>query len=365
MINKKILTVTVALAAAAVLLWAAPALIHAQIERQLRNVFKDARVSVGRVSIERPLAVAVSDIAVEANGYQITVKKAAVDPALRLVLADPFVRIKSIPDGWNLPSDAGSSGASGKPMIFSAVSARGLVVELQLSNLKGTIRGSVECDLRNYQVRSAHLESPSLRSGSLKIETIIFDLPEHGTGVLSAERLSIDKVKVTGLKGAVVWEETTVIVDPIAASWVRGAVGGHARLETQNPFGYEAELRITQLDLDAFTEEMKLKNKMSADGKLAGKITVKGDVSGVHMLIGHFTADEAGGDLVIQDPNFLKYLAQNTRQPITLVEAAFKEYHFDTGAVSVGMSGRDLKLDVDLNGAKGKRNFEINLHDQL
>jgi len=374
---KKIVPLALWVVLAAVLLWAAPAAVHHRIEAGLKDAFKDAEVSVGRLSLERPLAAGVSDILVEAKGYRISIPKVTLDPKLKLVLIEPRVRIRSYPSA-QVP--AGSKGDGPPPAAPSAPSAsarrasafpglievRDAVIELKLPDVQAEIRGSVEFDLRDRQVHFARLQAPSLKSGKLKIENIALDLPGSGRpGVLTAERLSLEKLKVSELRGEVVWEDTLIDVRGITASWVKGAVLGQAKLRTQEPFAYEADLEIRELDLDTLTEEMKLKSKMSADGKLAGKISVQGDRSGIMKLDGRFEAGSAGGDLVIRDPNFLKYLAENTRQPMALVEAAFKEYHFDTGSVAVGKTDRSLGLSVNLSGAKGRRDFEINLHDIL
>jgi hypothetical protein len=350
---------------AAALLWAAPAAVHHRIAAGLEDAFKDARVSVGRLSLERPLAAGVSDILIEAEGYRISVPKATVDPKLKLTLIGPKVRIRSYPELQEPPAPVLPS-ARRAPAFPGRVEVRDAVIELKLPNVQAEVRGSLECDLRDHQLKFARLQVPALKSGKLKVESIALDLPGSGeTGVLTAEKLSFEKLEVTELRGEVVWEDMLVDVRNVTASWVRGAVLGQAKFQTQDPFAYEADLEVRELDLDALTEAMKLKNKMSADGKLTGKVSVKGDRSGILRLEGRFDAGAGGGDLVIRDPNFLKYLAENTRQPMALVEAAFKEYHFDTGSVALGKDQRNLGLSVNLSGAKGRRDFEINLHDVL
>lgn len=371
MIKKAILPALVAAAAlTAAAVWALPGAAHARIERDLQNVFKDAQISAGRLSVEWPPAVAVSDIRAEADGYAVSIRKASVGPARKLLLLDPRIRIKKVPSNpaaGSAPQPASASAGSGTvpKFLFASVEARGLAVEFKLPKLKGDLSGSVVCDLRRLQIRSAHLESASLRSGALQAEAIVFDLPGGAPGTLSIGRLSAGKVRVEHVRGAVVWEETVITVDPLSGSWVKGTVNGRAHAETESPFGYAANFEIRELDLDALTEDLKLGDKVSVGGKLAGKVSIRGDLGGIRQLDGDLAADEKGGDLIIRDPNFLKYLSQNTRQPMTLVEAAFKEYHFDTGSVSLGMDEHTLRLGVRLDGAKGKRDFEIRLHDVL
>lgn len=367
-----VLLIAFTAATAVAALWAAPEWIRAKVVSELRTVFKDAEVSVGPVRFERPLTLRLTDIRVTASGYGLNIPSVTVDRHLKLVVYEPRVQVRKYP----APAPAAPKEMAGttvpvsdrKPAPFfpRRVEARGLTVEFKLPNLRGEVRGSAECDLRDRQVHYAHFTSPSLRSGDLKIEGLALDLPGSGTpGTLSAERLTLQKLKVTAIRGTVIWEDTLISVDGISAGWVKGTASGHARLKTQEPFTYSAELELRELDLGTFAEEFKLDRKMSAEGKLAGKMSVAGDRAGLSRLDGRFEAGAGGGDLVIRDENFLKYLADNTRQPMAIVEAAFKDYHYDTGTVAMEKTERKLGVSVNLNGAKGRRDFEIHLHDIL
>lgn len=372
MLRKKVLTgiavlSAIVLAAAA---WALPGWAHDRLVSGLQGTFRDASISVGPFAFERPLAVSVSDIRVEAPGYRVLVAKAAMDRRLTLTLTDPRVTIKKYPDaagpGGKNPAHSPAGSAQGLVRsLLGQVVLRGLVVELKLPNVKGEVRGTLALDLKRLQLRYARLETDSIKSGPLKIERIVFDLPESGeAGTLTADRLSYEKLRVTDIRGVVVWHDMSLSVEPITASWIKGTAAGRARASTGEPFGYSAALELKELDLDAFTKEFKLNDKMSADGKLAGKIEIEGDRSGVRRLDGSFDAGD-GGDLIVQDANFLKYLADSTKQPAAIVEAAFKDYHFDSGTVAVQKKDRDLGLSVKLAGAKGRRDFDVRLHDLL
>ncbi|MBP9733042.1 MAG: hypothetical protein KBD07_01550 [Candidatus Omnitrophica bacterium] len=357
--NNSALIILALLTAFGAAVWMLPRMLHDRIETGLKDCFKDAEVSVGAFSIERPLALGLSDIAVEAPGYWISAPKVTIDRHFNITFFSPRVIIKAVPKTRD-------AAAAGQSFAINTVELRDLGIELRLPSIKGEIRGSAEIDLKNSQLNFARLEMPSLKSGELKIENILFDLPRSGEpGTLTAEKLSFQKLKVTDIRGDILWHDFTLSVRPIAASWVKGSASGHAEFGTSEPFGYSAELELRELDLDTFTREFKLKNKMSADGKLAGKIKIVGDRTGVGLLEGLFDAGANGGNLVIEDPNFLKYLADNTRQSIVLIEAAFKNYHFDSGSVAVGKKDNGLGLAVKLNGEKGRRDFEINLHDIL
>jgi hypothetical protein len=347
-------------------IWFLSVYVPARVQRELKTRLKSADVAVGRVFIERPLAIGVSNIRIEGQGYKITVPKTTYDLRRRLTLTSPGLVIKSLPPELRgLFDQAKPSNTSKAPIRVDTVVLNGLNLSIKLPDLSGEILGSAEFDAAGTRLSSARLETALIKSGMLKIKNVTLDLPLGASGKLTIGRLNLEKITASNLQADVVSDEDGIAVRSIGGSWVKGQLSGTARLETRTPFKYSAEVRIADLDLDAFTEDLELKKKMSADGKLTGKINIEGDSSGVHLLEGDFLAGEAGGDLVIQDPNFLKYLSQNTRQPIALVESAFKEYHFDTGRVSLAKKDRDLHFSIGLDGAKGKRDFEINLHDQL
>lgn len=345
---------------------AVPALARTVLQQRIQSVLKDARVSIGPVRwFQRPAVLTVSDIVIESDGYRIASAGVSVDRRLKVTVAGLRVRIDRLPEGLSGPPPALAAPSRERPFFPNLVEARDFTIEFRLPQLKGDVRGSAEIDFRDLEVRSAHLEAASIKSGGLKVSSAALDLPGGGArGVLTAEKIRFEKFSVADLRGAVTWEETEITAEP-SASWMRGTVEGRLRLETRHPFHYAADIEVREFDLNAFTESMKWKEKMSAEGTLAGRLSVQGDVTGIRSLEGRLDAGEAGGDLVIRDPNFLKYLAENTRQPMALVEAAFKEYHFDTGSVSVAKDRRDIRFKIGLSGAKGRRDFEIHLHDQL
>lgn len=359
----KIFTILAVFAGVLLALWIVPTMIHNRIERELRHVFQGGKVSIGRFSIEKPLAIAVSEILIDGSDYQLTVQKASIDPALNLTLSQPRLELRTLRLGW--PDAQGKSAASRPALRLNSVLLRDLTIDFKHPLLTGEIRGSVDVDMGTSRVRSAHLEAPALTSGSLQLKKIILDLPVTGAGVMTIEQMNIGKLAITGIRGDVLWEDTTIRVYPIAGSWIRGSISGQLQLLTENTFDYDAEFQIQDLDLTAFSEQMELNKKMTADGKVTGRISVNGNFGGIRYLRGSFASDAAGGNLIIQDPSWLKYLAQNTRQRLELVESAFKEYHFDTAAATMAASGKDLKFAVRMNGAKGRRDFEVNLHDQL
>jgi hypothetical protein len=94
-------------------------------------------------------------------------------------------------------------------------------------------------------------------------------------------------------------------------------------------------------------------------------MTVTGRGADIHILDGDFSAVDPGGLLEIKNEEFLKNIARNSQQPLDIVIASFKDYHYNVGALRVALEKSDLVFDAALDGETGKRNINITLHDFL
>ncbi len=333
-----------------------------QVQRTLRHHFKDADISIGSLSIERPLSAALSNIEIKNRLYEIKIKKVSFDATLKMVVLEPHVKLKGLSKEWFSKNKPAVKNLSNK-ILFRTIEIRDLDLQCKTPDLITDVHGSLELDLQNVRINSASLSSDSLKAGELSLEYIVLDISNVAAGKLSIGKLSYNKLKIKDIQGKVIAGNKTLRIEPLTASVINGNVNGFLNVTIADGFAYQAAFNLSALDMDTITKDFDLEKKMSAEGKLAGKINLRGDLSGIKELSGGLSSSEAGGNLIIRDQDFLNYLAQNVHQPIELVEAGFKEYPFDSATVSLGMHGQDLNLVVSLNGQKGKRNFDIKLHD--
>jgi hypothetical protein len=103
--------------------------------------------------------------------------------------------------------------------------------------------------------------------------------------------------------------------------------------------------------------------KVSVTGLFTGKMDIEGQGNGIARLEGAFDAKAGGGDIRILDQAFLQRIADNSKQPIEIVRASFENYHYTNGRARFRLEGKDILLNLDLEGDAGKRNLEVNLHD--
>jgi hypothetical protein len=67
--------------------------------------------------------------------------------------------------------------------------------------------------------------------------------------------------------------------------------------------------------------------------------------------------------MVVKDETMLKNMARAADQPLDILMESFKDYHYNTGVMKLGLARDDLNLDIILDGEKGKRNLSVTLHD--
>jgi hypothetical protein len=335
----------------------APSILRSQARQALQNFFKDSQVSVGTLSFELPLSLALSDIKIEHKQVSLSVKKASLNTSLELILWEPRVKFSAFPAQWF------SGGENQATPFLRSVELRDLTLQSRLPGLSADIQGSLVIDPVARAIVSADLSSPSIRYKKLELKNITFRCAGQAGGQLSAALLSYDKLKVADMSGTVTMSKNALEIKPLTGASIGGKLDGSISVAWNNGVHYRAALDLTALELGAFTREFELEKKMSASGKLAGKIALEGSLSGIQIFSGDFSGTRDGGDLVIQDQDFLNTLAKNVHQPVVLVEAGFKEYHFDTARLSLELDKRDLNFLIALNGEKGKRDLEIKLHD--
>lgn len=360
---KKMLTILL-VAVCVGLILASPKILHAQIEKKLADYFVGSEISIGLLGLEKPLAVSLSEIHIKNKTYSIDLKKILLTSEFKLILTEPSLKFDGVPQLGQASSSPDSAQKNPAAWIRS-LEIRGLTAQYQLADFKADLKGDLAYDLQRGAVSYAKLSSGMLTKGAIQLKGLTLEVTSSGAGMVSAEKLSVNKLKLENIQGSLFLEGSFLKIDPVSASLLKGMISGRMSVLLESPYSYEGEWAVDLLDLQTFIQDFEFEKKMSADGKLVGKITVKGDLSGLQELSGSLKAPKEGGDLVIEDKEFLNYLAKNVHQPIELVEAGFKEYHYDTGEITLSMDQKDLGLLVDLNGPKGKRNFQIRLHDLL
>ena len=139
-------------------------------------------------------------------------------------------------------------------------------------------------------------------------------------------------------------------------------------MEMRGDITYNAAVTLSDLNLAVLSKGLNAEEKVDLSGHLAGNLSLEGKNLKIAAVKGDFSTVEIepsigpGGKLVIKDEEFLKKLAENTKQPLSIIEEGFKYYEFTKGTLQVSRNADSILFHIILDGAKGKRDLTVALH---
>lgn len=125
---------------------------------------------------------------------------------------------------------------------------------------------------------------------------------------------------------------------------------------------YKADIRTDDFDLAFLPKGLDAAEKMDIKGNMIGSLSLRGEKMKIAEIKGDFSTPLPGGKIVIKDKEFLKRLAENTKQPLSVIEEGFKYYEFTKGTLQVSRNADSIFFHIMLDGAKGKRDLTVTLH---
>ncbi|MDD5311186.1 MAG: hypothetical protein PHX64_05495 [Candidatus Omnitrophica bacterium] len=125
---------------------------------------------------------------------------------------------------------------------------------------------------------------------------------------------------------------------------------------------YDAKIEAGGIDLALLPKGLNAEGRVEMKGIMSGAIALRGEQKDITDIKGDFSTAAPGGSLVITDKEILKRLADNTKQPLSLIEDSFGNYDFTKGTLGVSRNKDSILLHVILEGAKGKRDVTVALH---
>ncbi len=356
-----IVLIAAVLAAAAL-----PGLLKGQIRKGLEEAFPGAKIALGAWSFEKPSALALSSVTVRAEGYDLSLGKVAVGMDRILDVYDPVLSIRTLPDAPAAKTAGDKTGPERLRAIpLAAIRIHRLTLKYNVDGLIAEIKGGLAYDPKAGRFIGVNLTVASLKRGNLSIDNAALNVGADGTGTLTVEGISQQKFKLAGLRARAELGGESIRFSGVEASLAGGKVAGTMEMSFTSPVSYQADLTISLMDLAVLAKDLEIEAKVGLGGRIDGHIALSGDAADIRRLTGELNGTEKGGDLIINDRATLENLAKNVKQPIELVESAFKEYHFDTAGAALALEGDDLGFKIHLEGVKGKRDLEIKLHDLL
>jgi len=209
----------------------------------------------------------------------------------------------------------------------------------------------------DFKIDSLESQGFRLENASLNVSRL------NDRGGLYINRLEYDKVKIKEIRSKARLNDGDLLLDSLSAKLLNGEVQGDLSLRIDKGREYLASLKFIDLDLETFVNDFNLNKKIQVTGKLGGTVTLKGAGLNIDDISGEFSNDEHGGRLVIRDTRFLENLAGSSKVPLDILVESFKDYHYNTGVMSLSLDKGNLILDITLDGETGSRNLNITVHD--
>ncbi len=188
-------------------------------------------------------------------------------------------------------------------------------------------------------------------------------LRQMAAGDVLIKKFQHGKFMAENIKLKLRWKGMYVFLDALSGQVLNGTVDGKGRLTIGKQPRYLIQLNFASLDLDSFVKDFELKEKVEMTGMLSGNMTLSGIGKDINILNGDFSTSAGGGNVTIKDTRFLEDMARSSKLPANIVVDSFKDYHYNNGLLQMFLDKGDLVLDVALDGAKGKRNLKIDLHE--
>jgi len=125
---------------------------------------------------------------------------------------------------------------------------------------------------------------------------------------------------------------------------------------------YSATIKLNSIDLAFLVKAFDAGDKIDLKGGVTGDLSLNGKNLRITEIKGDFLIIPPGGKLVIKDEDFLKKQAENTKQPLEVIEAGFKNYDFTKGTLQLSRNSESILLHILLDGDSGKRDLTVALH---
>jgi len=341
-------------------------------KKQLSAIFKDSVVSIQDCRI-RPVHTSLTGIEISKEPFyrfkinevwisyrpsslvRGIVRRVSVQD-LALEIATPKGKLSEFTKLLNLEKRK-------SPFLIGQVNLQDTSLNIKTKDTEITGSFTLGFDLLRKSPFYLAFDINSLNMNGLRIEEATLGLAPGTGGNCYIKRMSYGKTKMADIGGKIRFAEKSFHLDSMSARLLGGRISGTLDAELDRDFNYTLILEASQIALDNLVSDFKLSEKFQMSGNLQGSFKFNGSGYDIKLLKGDFSIIEPGGKLIITDKEFLKYLASSSQQSLDMITESFKDYNYNTGRAGLFMDKGDLSLDVSLDGAQGKRQLDIILHD--
>ncbi|MDD2689762.1 MAG: YdbH domain-containing protein [Candidatus Omnitrophica bacterium] len=343
-------------------------------KRQLRNIFSKSTVVIRECTFKPFHQLSLGGIEIRRRPfYDLKAKEIKIGFSIfslfqggitKLSLSQPQVTVDLPEDNLSEFAKLLNLNSEKRAFMINSLALSDLNLNLRFKDLQAKANISTELNLKEQLIgylalSLEYLTTPQwhLKNASLNATQI---LPSD---YLDIAQVQFGKIGIKKIKAKARLEEKNLHLDSLSADFLGGKIDGDMTFKTDTGFSYAANLNFINLDGDTFVNDLNLGEKFNLSGKLSGTLNVRGRAGEIEAINGDFNADEPGGVLTIKDEQYLKEIARNSNQSLEILLESFKNYHYNKGAMNLHLEGRDLVMDVALNGPSGKFNLKVIIHD--
>jgi hypothetical protein len=352
----------------------APDIIGYVAKSGLERTFPGSSVTIGK-SVFHPLrSVEISAIEILREGiYDIRLSRVTVSYDLPGILKGRVSEISSA--GANVRMDLRrlKPGEAGE-LIFMGTDRGHFSVEREVFPLTSldfkadgiSVSGMISLELYPDEPDKGKIDAVIQTIKAFGItagEAVISGKPYSGGADFTVKTITCGDAVVKGVTGKLVLDDKGVLLDGLSGSAFKGKMKGEASVGLGEDGKFSAALDFAGLDLGTFVKDFKLEEKVDITGTMKGGLRVAGAGTGFTDISGEFTADIPGGVLTIKDKTFLENMAKRTGYEMDMLMENFSRYVYNKGGMKVGFNGRDISLDIEMEGEAGKRTLNVVLHD--
>ena len=343
-------------------------------KKQLTKVFIDSTVTVKNCNLRPLRLLSLSDIEIKREQiYDIKIKEVSIQYTPLSIIRGNILKI-SLKDSQIAINLGGKSllgfskllnlNTSKSPFLINSLELTNLILNIKSQELTLDARLSSELNLIKQLINSLNLKINSLEAEGLDLKNASLRTAQLlPSGSLYVEQIKYDKLKIEKIKSNVRLKDKSLFLDSLTALFLGGEVQGDLSFLIDKPLEYLINLKVRDIDLNAFVHDFKLEEKVNISGRLNGVTVLKGSGLNFTLLDGEFSTNAPGGDLTIKDKSYLEKIARGSGQSLDILVENFKNYHYNKGVMDLSLEDGNLILDIALDGETGKRNFTVTMHN--
>ncbi len=252
-----------------------------------------------------------------------------------------------------------------RPGVFiENIELSGIKFNVSINGSSAT--GSLEMAFKNMELlpEKIGLIVDSAKFGPANLKGLSFGASRGiGDGVFGITSIKVNDISVSEISGQPLLSDRGLVVDKLTARVFNGKAEGIFRLALDKEAHYSLDLKLSGIDTHEAVLAFKLGERVDSTGSVKGELKVEGKGAVLTVVKGVFSVDENGGLFVIKDEEFLKMIAERTKQPIEIIKESFRDYRYNKGTAWLNLEEKDIHSGIALEGEKGKRNVDLVFHD--